>query len=85
MLLETELMWTYGELLYHTMTSRTTKEQGTAPATSSGNSRKHAAVIQHFLNGRGAYAPSDVVKLWLEHPYGSKYHKSPDLFSGGYA
>ncbi|RDB16715.1 hypothetical protein Hypma_002556 [Hypsizygus marmoreus] len=80
-LLETELKWTYGELLYHTMTSRTTKEKNSVPGTASGNSRKHAAVVQHFLNGHGKHAPSDVVKLWMEHPYGRKFKDSPLMFS----
>lgn len=81
--LDTDLGWTYGELLHHTFLDFTGLPD--APKMNLGikmASRKQmAATMQHFFNGHRTYTPLGIVSNWLRHPYGCHQRDSPDMYS----
>lgn len=78
--LDMELCWTYSELLFYT-SRRVPKKSGTFASEEDSISHRHAAVLQHFLHGRGSFSPAQILENWFLHPSGRDGRLSDLMYS----
>ncbi|SJL11647.1 uncharacterized protein ARMOST_15053 [Armillaria ostoyae] len=74
------LSWVEVQYEMYRLPSGTEKENWGDTVHSKYKSR--TATIAHFLQGRSNYSVSDILNVWIRHPYGRKHKQSPQMFSG---